>query len=275
MLHTAGAQLPPQPRAQGSARISARLRGGRSRIGDLYEQGSAKIRVPLTHGPDLHAVILNTAGGITGGDDLRYDVAAEAGATLTVATQTAERAYRAQPGTTGRLTATMRIAPGATLEWLAQETILFDACAFSRSLSVEMAADSRLLLVEPVVLGRQAMGETVARGAFRDRQTIRRDGRLIYADMTRIDGAVADAASHPAALGGARAWATLLYAAPDAEDRLDALRAALPGTDCGASAFDGLISARIVSPDGYDLRRTLVRALRLFRQAPLPRVWEM
>ncbi|MFN3613160.1 MAG: urease accessory protein UreD [Rubrimonas sp.] len=271
----APAPVASQPRAQGHARITARLRNGRSRIGALYEQGSAKIRVPRTQGPALQAVILNTAGGITGGDDLRYDVAAEDGAWLTLATQTAERAYRAQPGTTGRLTATMRIAPGATLEWLAQETILFDRCAFSRSLSVEMAADARLLLVEPVVLGREAMGERVARGAFRDSQSIRRDGRLIYADMTRIDGPLADVAAHPAALRGARAWATLLYAAPDAEDRLEALRAVLPGTECGASAFDGMISARIVSPDGYELRRTLAQAMRLFRNAPLPRVWEM
>lgn len=264
-----------QPRAVGAARVSARLRDGRSRLAEFSEQGSAKFRIPVTHGPALHAVALNTAGGITGGDRLRYSAEAEAGAHLTLATQTAERAYRAQPGQTGRLEVRLSVGSGATLEWLAQETILFDGCALSRSISVEMAPDARLLVVEPVVLGRAAMGETVAVGAFRDSQRVRRDGRLIYADETRIAGPVAEIAARCAALAGARAWATLIYAAPDAQDRLDALRASLPETDCGASSFDGIISARIVSPDGYDLRRSILRALTVMREGPPPRVWEM
>jgi urease accessory protein len=269
------APLPRQPRAEGRARVTAKLRDGRSRIGELYEQGSAKARVPNVDGAALHAVMLNTAGGVTGGDRLRYEGAAEAGAHLTLATQTAERAYRAQPGETGRVEVALTVGPGATLEWLAQETILFDACAFHRRTTVEMAADARLLLVEPVVLGREAMGETVTVGAFRESQRITRGGRLIYADLTRVEGPVAGIAARRAALAGARAWATLLYAAPDAEDRVAELRRLLDGTDSGVSAFDGLISARIVSRDGYELRRTLLHALRGFRNGPAPRVWEM
>lgn len=270
------APLPRQPRAEGAARVSARLRDGRARIGALSERGSAKVRVPVVDGPALQAVMLNTAGGVTGGDRLSYAAEAEAGAHLTVATQTAERAYRAQPGETGRIDVSLTVGAGATLEWLAQETILFDACAFHRRTTVRMAADARLLLVEPVVLGREAMGETVSVGAFRESQRIERDGRLIYVDMTRLEGpTIAGIAARPAALAGARAWATLLYAAPDAEDRATEMRGLLDGTDSGVSAFDGLISARIVSPDGYELRRTLLHALRGFRNGPAPRVWEM
>jgi urease accessory protein len=267
--------LARQPRADGHARVAARLRDGASVLADLHERGSAKARLPRTHGDGLQAVLLNTAGGVTGGDRFLYEGAAQAGARLVLANQTAERAYRAQPGQTGRIETRLAASPGATLDWLAQETILFDRCALRRSLTVEMAEDSRVLLVEPVVLGRKAMGETVTEGFFADSQTIRRGGRLVYADRTRLDGPIAEIAAGPAVLGGARAWASIVYAAPDAADRLDEARALLRDADAGASAFDGLISARIVSPDGYALRRTLLRFLREFRRAPLPRVWEM
>lgn len=264
-----------QPRAFGSARVASKLRDGASRLAELSEQGSAKFRVPRVAGPALQAVALNTAGGLTGGDHLRFEGVAGPGTHLTLATQTAERAYRAQPGQVARLDVTLRAGAGARLDWLAQETILFDACALSRSLRIEIAEDARLLLVEPVVFGRTAMGETVRQGAFRDSQRLWRGGRLVYADETRIEGPVSERLASAAALAGNLAYATILYAAPDAADRLETVRGLLGEGAGGASAFDGLISARIVSSDGHDLRRRLLRFLSGFRDAPLPRVWEM
>jgi urease accessory protein len=220
-------------------------------------------------------VLLNTAGGVTGGDRFAYSAEAGPGAHLTLATQTAERAYRAQPGETGRIAVSLKIGPGARLEWLAQETILFDACSLRRTIDVEMAGDASLLLVEPVMLGRQAMGETVESGFFSDFQRIRRGGRLVYADATRLSGAVAAHAARPAALGPNRAWATIVYVAPDAETRLDEARSLVSDGEGGASAFDGLISARMVSSDSQELRRRLLRFLKAFRDGPPPRVWEM
>jgi urease accessory protein len=269
------AETTRQPRAQGHARLVARLRDGASRIAEMSERGSAKVRVPRTPGLGLQGVMLNTAGGITGGDYLHFEGEAQAGATLTLATQTAERAYRAQPGQVGRLDVTLRVGPGAVLEWLAQETILFDACALHRRLRIDMAEDARLLLVEPVIFGRTAMGETVRQGSFRDSQHLRRGGRLVYADETRIEGPVQEIIGAPAALAGNIAYASLIYAGPDAAERLERLRNLIGDGLGGASAFDGLISARIVSSDGHDLRRRLVAVLRGFRDTPLPRVWEM
>ena len=269
------AETTRQPRAQGHARLVARLRDGASRIAEMGERGSAKVRVPRTPGAGLQGVMLNTAGGITGGDHLHFEGVAQPSATLTLATQTAERAYRAQPGQVGRLDVSLRAETGATLEWLAQETILFDGCALHRRLRIEMAEDARLLLVEPVIFGRTAMGEIVRQGQFRDSQRLWRGGRLVYADETRLEGPIHDLIGRPAALAGNIAYATIIYAAPDAAERLDRLRSLLGEGIGGASAFDGLISARIVSSDGHDLRRRLVALLRGFRDTPLPRVWEM
>jgi urease accessory protein len=273
---TAAAAEAPQPRAIGAARVASKLRDGASVLADLYEQGSAKIRLPaIRRGAALEAVALNTAGGITGGDRLSY--AAEAGprSWLTLATQTAERAYRARPGQVGRVETRLTVGPGATMEWLAQETILFDGCALERRIAVDMAPDATFLLVEPRVLGRAAMGETVRAAHLREALDLRREGRLVWADRLRLDGDAECATSPLATMGGARAFATLVYVAPDAESRLDEARFLLGDGDAAASAFDGALVGRIVSSDGYDLRRRLMAFLTGFRRAAPPRVWEM
>lgn len=263
-----------QPRAIGRVRVAARLRGDRTALADLHQAGSARALFPREQGA-LVAVLLNTAGGITGGD--RFDWLAEAapGAALTLTTQAAERVYRAQAGETARVDTRLTLAPGARLDWLPQETILFDGAALDRSLCVEMAEDAALLALEPVVLGRQAMGERVQRAHFTDRWRIRRAGRLVWADSLRLSGAVADTASRPGLFGPNRAAASLVYVAPDAADRLAAARALLDesGIEAGASARDGVLALRLLAPDGRALRAALARFLTVFRGAPLPRVW--
>ncbi|MCL5777934.1 urease accessory protein UreD [Limibaculum sp. FT325] len=276
----AGAPLaghPRQPRALGAVRVGVRageVAGAAARLADLYQQGSARCLLPAGE-PAATAVLINTAGGITGGDRFAWQAHAGSGAGLVLATQTAERAYRAQPGETGRVETRLTLGPGAWLDWLAQETILFDGAALDRRLTVEMAVDARLLVVEPVVLGRAAMGETVAQARFTDRWEIRREGRLIRAEATRLDGPVARIAARPAVLDGMRAFATILYAGPDAEQKLGIARALLPKDRAAASFLRGTLSIRLAAPDGARLRSALSHFLTGFRAHPLPRVWTM
>ena len=165
------APLAAQPRAQGEA---GAVMGPKGLIG-LRQQGSAKCFLPRTHA-EATAVFLNTAGGLTGGDRFAYAAEARAGARLTATTQAAERVYRAQPGETARVSGRVTLGAGARLDWLPQETILFDGGALDRRLEVDMAEDARLLAVEPLVLGRAAMGETVHEARFRDAWRLRRGG---------------------------------------------------------------------------------------------------
>jgi urease accessory protein len=166
------------------------------------------------------------------------------------------------------------VADGAAAEWLPQETILFDRCALDRCLEVELADDSWFVGVEILVFGRAAMGETVRHGSIRDRVRIRRAGRLVLQDTTRLDGDVAARSQHPAIAGGARALALLIHVAPDAELRLDAVREALAEAEAGVSAWNGLLVARILAPDSAKLRGAVVSALAALRGArTLPRVW--
>lgn len=266
-----------QPRAEGEAHVAVRLRGGETRLADLRQRGSAKCMIPTTPGR-IEAVLLNTAGGLTGGDRFEWSAEAQEGAALTLATQTAERIYRAQPGEEAQVETRLTLRAGARLDWLPQETILFDRGALRRRLEIDMAQDATFTGVEPLILGRAAMGETVCEARFRDGWRLRREGRLVWADQLRLVGPVAEIAARAACLNGAIAAATVVHAAPGAEARLEAARNLLgraEGAEAAASAFDGMICARIVARDGRALRRALIPLLEGLRGAALPRVWTM
>jgi len=266
-------ESPAQPRAIGRVRLSARRRGARSVIAEWRHSGSAKALLPRGPGPELEAVLLNTAGGITGGDDFGYEADAEPGAALSLATQTAERAYRALPGLPGRLAVRLRAEAGAAIAWLPQETILFEGSALSRRLDVDLAEDARFIAVEPIIFGRTAMGEQPRSLRFSDQWRVRRAGRLIYADALRIAGDTAPLHASPAVLGPARAMASIVYAAADAETRLASLRPLLP-QDAGASLVaPGLLVVRLRAEDGFALRRGLLPMIRALRDGALPKVW--
>ncbi|CAN7572903.1 urease accessory protein UreD [Phenylobacterium sp. LjRoot225] len=245
---------------------------GVSRLHRLYQDGCAKIRLPRdAEALGLEAVLINTAGGLTGDDRLSWSADADAGARLTVTTQACERVYRSNGGP-AKVEVRLTLGEAAELHWLPQETLLFDQGALARSLEADLAADARLLAVESVVLGRTAMGEQVLAGRLRDRWRVRREGRLVFADDVRMEGEVARISAAAPVLAGGCAFASLLLVADDAHERLDAVRSAL-GDSGGASAFDGKLFARLVAHDGRALRRALIPALEALRGSALPRVW--
>jgi urease accessory protein len=268
----------PEParlqRAHGCGRIAVKL-DGRTRLARLYQEGCAKIRAPRdAEARGLQAVLINTAGGLTGGDRMRWEIEAGAGAELTMTTQACERIYRAADGQ-AEVAVALAAGDGARLAWLPQETILFDEGALSRRLDVELGAGASLLVVEAVILGRTAMGETVRHGLLRDRWRVRQAGRLIFADDLKLAGAIAATAEAQPILGGARAFASILLVDADPTRFLGPVRAAL-GASGGASAFDGKLFARVAAPDGLALRHALIPALQALRDgAALPRVWRL
>ncbi|WP_437372321.1 urease accessory protein UreD [Inquilinus limosus] len=267
----------PLARARGRLELGFKRRGAETVIDALFQEGCAKARFPRREaGAFAGAVLLNTAGGMTGGDRLRQAIRWGEGTAATVAGQAAERIYRSL-GDAARIETRLTVESGAVAEWLPQETILFDRARLDRDLQVDLRGDATFLGVEAIVFGRAAMGEVVRRGGLRDAWRIRRDGRLVYADALAVDGDPAAALDRPGLGRGARAVATLLYAAPAAEELVDALRAALAGAQglAGASAWNGILVARFAAPDGAVLRRDLISALGVLRAGrPLPRVWQ-
>lgn len=270
-------------RSHGEGLLTVKALAGRTRIDRLRQAGNAKIRVPKTHGDALEAVLINTAGGITGGDTLDWTLAAGPGTRTVVTTQACERVYKSSEGV-GVQTSTVRVGTEASLFWLPQETILFDRGRFRRTIDVTLDEGARFVGLETLLLGREAMGETVSTGAFHDRWRIRRGDALIHADDLRLDISPDRDLAGPAALGGNRAVATLVAVLPDDAETLDmaVTRArALIGDGAGGAsrigeASRGKIVIRLAAPSGFALRQRLLPVLALFLDGQtLPKVWHL
>lgn len=262
-------------RAEGRVRLAFHAKAGATRIETLFQEGCAKARLPSPlRNAAPEAILINTAGGLAGGDRLATEVELAAGASAMVTTQACERVYRST-GPAATVSARLRLSGGARLAWLPQETILFDGCRLERSLEADLDSDAELLAVEAFLFGRMAMGETVRSGGLHDRWRIRREGRLIFADDLRIEGRIAGQIERTAVLDGNAALATVLYAGPDPERLLEPARAII-GDHGGASAWEGKFLARLVAGTGLALRRRLEPLLSLLLSGqPLPKVWQL
>jgi urease accessory protein len=265
-------------RAAGEVCVVFKRRGDATVLDDLRQVGCLKLRFPRVEQQEWSsAVALNTSGGVAGGDRLNGSFRLREGTRATITAQAAERFYRSLPGSDPALVRNrLSVAAGACLEWLPQETILFDRCAVDRRLDVDLADDAWFLAVESLVFGRAAMGERVAQAWLRDGIRVRRGGRWLLHDAVRLDGEIDAALQRAPIASGARAMATLVHVAPNAETALDGVRAALSDTmgEAGVSAWNGMLVARILAADAAVLRRAVIAALQVLRGGrPLPRVW--
>ena len=270
-------------RVRGEGRLAVGRRDGATVLRTLFQEGAAKVRLPRRPGETgLEAVLINTAGGLTGGDVLRWAIEADEETELSLTTQACEKVYRASADT-ARVDVELGIGAGARVAWLPQETILFDGASLTRSLTVDMAPGASLLAVEAAVFGRTARGETVRDLLFRDRWRIRAEGRLIHGEDQRIDGDAVDILARSAIAAGGGAVATVLLAGGQAADRIDAARRlldAFPDISSGVSAWKiagtGKLLARLVARDDYALRKALVPLLTLLNgEAPVPKIWSL
>ncbi|MDB5649132.1 MAG: hypothetical protein JWL62_652 [Hyphomicrobiales bacterium] len=220
-------------------------------------------------------VIVNTGGGIAGGDMAALDFTSGVDAQVTLTTQAAEKIYRAQ-NVPARISLSLTAEAGAQLEWLPQETILFDGARLQRTLDLAAPASARVTLLESTVFGRLAMGEASISGVLTDRWRLRRDGKLVFAEDLRLDGAIGACLDRPACGAGARATALLVHMAEDAEGLLEPVRECLASATCGAgaSAWNGVLVVRLLSPSPVALRAAIVPLLEILRGRPAPRVWQ-
>jgi urease accessory protein len=262
-------------RTKGIARLATKNVDGRTRLDVFYQESAAKIRIPESYDGRMEAVLINTSGGLTGGDRIAWEVAAGENTSVTVTTQACERIYKSSGGE-AHVVSRLSAASGAKLHWLPQETILFDQSALSRTLDVDLAEDAELIALEAVLIGRKAMGEIVRSGSFRDRWRIRRAGKLIHAEDVHFAGDIMNLLGSRASLSGNQAFATLLYVGERAEALLPKLRALLGDHLAGASHWNGKLIVRLIASEGFELRKKLIPAISLLRNgAPAPKVWNL
>jgi urease accessory protein len=260
-------------RAAGRLALDVKLSAGATRRGRVGEEGPLRLRCPGPPAGELEGVIVNTSGGMAGGDRFEIDITVGSAARLLVTSAAAEKVYRALDLET-TVTTKLRVEAGGELAWLPQETILFDRARLRRSIEVELAADARLILAEALVFGRSGMGEIVAQGSLFDRRRVRREGRLLHAETVRLEGAVASSLGQSAVANGAAAVASILLV-PGDEATIQRVRTAIGHCrgEVGASAWNGIAAIRLVAADGASLRHDLAAVLAVLRNAPLPRLW--
>lgn len=278
-------QHAPHQRTSGTGRLSTGLRDGNTNLVNLYQDGAAKIRTPDIHAPPiLEAVFMNTAGGLTGGDRMRWAVDVGDRSSVVLTTPTCEKIYRSRSGHAHAKTQ-INVGRNASLSYLPQETILFDQSAFDRRLTVDLEPDASVLIAESVLFGRQAMGETVKTTFFRDRWRIRQSGTLVHAEDLLMDGDVGDLLELRAVANGAVAMATVLMVSPNVDGLVDPVRTLL-GESGGASTWrvsgcDKLL-IRLTAESGYELRKRLLPILLRCNKNllgsetyGLPKVWNL
>ncbi len=260
-------------RARGTGRLVTQVRDGRTHIAELYQEGCAKIRLPRTHSNALEAVLINSSGGVTGGDRLDWNLVAAPQSRLVVTSQACERVYKST-GADAVVSNTITIGADAHVDWLPQETILFEQSRLRRTLNVDLAEGASLTAVEAILLGREAMGEAARSALLNDNWRIHRNGQLIHAEANRLSAAdlERDALS---LLAGNNAFATILFIGDSAAAKVETVRALIPeGAKAAVSAINQRLTVRVLAPTGLALRRIITPIIaHLSRAGSLPRLW--
>jgi urease accessory protein len=260
-------------RANGVVRFDVRGVDGVTRRHHLHESGSLRVRFPSPEDDGLSAVLVNTAGGIAGGDHFDIGIASTDGARLTVTTAAAEKVYRAD-GPAAELNIALKAEGRSHLSWLPQETILFDRARIHRRFDLDLSEDASLLLCEIVVFGRLAMGERVREGEFLDRWRLRRGGRLVFAENIRLDGDIGAKLTKPAIAKEGAAIGTALIV-PGDEALVEKIREVSESFmgEVGVSAWNGFAMARFCAQDAARLRADMMAVLGRASGSALPRLW--
>jgi urease accessory protein len=250
-------------RADGCCRIVLCGSESGTRIEDVFVRSPIRVMFPRNgHSVMEEAVLINTAGGIAGGDRLECSVATLPGSSIAVTSQAAEKVYRALHDP-ARVATRLKACESSRLAWLPQETIIFNQARLQRTTEVELLSGAELLALEWLVLGRAAHGEIVVGGNIIDSWRVKKDGRLIWADSFRITDEIFPFLRRKALLSDSNAIATLVYFGPDLDKRIDFLREIIPslGCDCAATLVSGLIVVRFAAKESFDLKLALRRFL--------------
>jgi urease accessory protein len=263
-------------RARGALNISAvSAAGDQSRLKDLRQQGSYRAIFPRPIKGTIEAVIINTAGGITGGDKFATKVTAYDHAKVSVTTQAAERIYRAPNATAGSMQTRLEVKPNAQLYWLPQETILFEGSRLRRRLEVDVAQGAKFLMVEPLVFGREASGESLQSCSLDDSVCITCDEKPVYVDRIKLNGDIAATLKRPAVANGARAMASIVLVDPTAKALLDGVRALLPSFGGASLLADNILVIRLLCSDSFALRTALLPILTHLTHNAVPKNWRL
>jgi len=256
-------------------------RGARTVLAARRHDGPLVVQKALHPEGDspCHAIVVHPPGGIAGGDELAIEVRAGEGAQALLTTPGAAKWYRSA-GPWAHQKVCLHAARGSALEWLPQETIVFDSARADISFEANLEADARLIAWDIVCLGRTGSGERFDAGHCRLHARIVREGQLAWWERGRIEPA-SRVATSSAGLAGDSVFATFVVAAPSIEDAwVGAARAVSPEEGvAGVTGLPGVLLARYRGASSEAARRycaevwSRLREPLLGREAVRPRIW--
>lgn len=267
----------------GRGEIGFAHRNGVTRLAHLYQHDPIRVLFPDTlPGESVEATVITTSGGLVGGDRISLEVTAEAHATALVSAQAAEKIYRSSGAETD-IAVTITAGEDSWLEFLPQETILFDGAKLCRRISLNAARGARILAGEILVLGRLGSGERFSSGFLRDAWEVRVLGRPVWADTLCLDGDIPGVFNHPACFDGAAALATAVYVCDDPAAHVDKIREMISCEGdrvlSSVTLVNSVLVMRWLGQDAYLLRQAFAEFWKAFRHhaggrpLELPRLW--
>jgi urease accessory protein len=255
-------------------------RGGRTVLSKRRHDGPLVVQKPLYPEGDAvcHAILVHPPAGMAGGDELEFSARAGAGAAALLTTPGAGKWYRSG-GAWARQRLGFDARDGACIEWLPQETIVYDGALADVRTEVRLAGGARFIGWEIACFGRTGSGERFRRGACRLETTLYRDGGLLRLERGRVEGGGALLGS-PAGLAGEPVCGTLLASAAGLDGLLASCRAVQPEGGRGAvTLLPGVMVARYLGASGEAAKRYFTQLWRLLRpaiagiEARAPRIW--
>jgi urease accessory protein len=237
----------------------------------LYPEGEAV----------CHGILLHPPSGIVGGDELEINVGVGSHAHALLTTPGAGKWYRsAGPFAAQRLA--IEVCDAGIVEWLPQETIIFNGARADMSTRVQLAATARFLGWEVLCLGRRASGEAFEAGELWLDTRVERDGRPIWLERGRIDGG-SSLLHSPAGLAGHSVSGTLLAVGPGVPPEVLAacrdIKPSEPNARHAVTNLPDVFVARYLGHSSEAARSWFVALWRVLRPAllgremQLPRIW--
>ena len=256
------------------------LANKKSTLSRKIHDGPLVVQKPLypEGGEVCHAIVVHPPGGIAGGDELSLNVQVQKGASALLTTPGAAKWYRSA-GPWAKQTAAFDVQ--GVLEWLPQETIVFNGALAETAYDVDRGAQAGIIGWDIVCLGRTGSGERFARGTLRNSIRIRRGGRLLWQERGRIDGG-GGLLESAAGLAGAPVFGTLFASFLEFDTKiLDNLREIKPAPGTGAvTLLPGILLARYLGESSEAARRYFAALWRILRPALTgrdaiePRIWQ-
>jgi len=243
----------------------------------LYQQGSLKALMPDFHENLKQLMLINTAGGITSGDEYDYEFEID-NSNLCISTQAAEKIYSGFDNP-ANLKIKLNLSNNSSVFWLPKELILFNNCNLKRKINFNLSKDSNLILCENIIFGRTSMKEVFEMGYFSDYWNINIDDKLIHTEAINTNSFEKKNFNSFSTLNNNSAVATIIIVGKKFLNNINNLSETLTNnenTTSNYSTWDNKLIVRLLSKDGYNLKFAIDKILSYFFEgSKIPKIWNI